>query len=232
MLSSGSLTILDPLMKKSLPYDTQRDLVPLCSVASVEQVLYLTSAQPFKTAAEFVAAAKEQPGKYTYAYASAFGRMNGELFQQASGVKLTSVPYRSTATGLTDVAAGRVDAFFADHVSAAPYVDSGKIRPLTVAGSKPFLFLPGVSPAAAIGIPGFDSTPTFSLYASSKVPKPTIDRLRELLAQVAKSDAWAAVIAKRQLGEFAVCGDELVRYHAKEVQRMRTVILDAGIEPQ
>jgi len=232
LFSSGSLAILDPLLKKDLPYDPTKDMTPVCSVGSVEQIMYMTASLPYKNVAEFVAAAKAEPGKFTYAYSSAFGRLNSELFQEATGTKLTGVPYRSTATGLTDVATGRVDLYFVDHGSAAAYSQAGKVRPMVVAGAKQIKSVPNVPTAVAAGIPSFDSTPTYSVYVPSKTPKGTTDRLRDLVAEALKSPAMAAVLEKRELGEFSLCGDAVVKYHQDERERLRKVITKAGIEPQ
>lgn len=229
LFSSGSLAVLDPLLK-NLPYDPVQDFAPVCSIGSLDNIMNMSASLPYKSVAEFITAAKAQPGKFTFAYSSALTRLAGELFQQASGIQLTGVPYRSSANGLTEVAAGMVDLFFIDHLSAGPYYQSGKIRPMVVAGSKPLTSMPDVPTAFASGVPGYDLSPLFSLYLPSKTPAATTNRLRELVGQALKTQAMTEMLKKRGLEESGICGDALVKNHLTEMDRLRQLIKKAGME--
>jgi tripartite-type tricarboxylate transporter receptor subunit TctC len=229
---SSSTTILDPLLKKSLPYDPSTDLAPVCGIARVGNILYVSAALPYKSTAELLAGAKAQPGKLSFANSSATTRLAGELFQQKAGVSLLSVPYRATSAGLTDVAGGQVSMMFIDQVSASPYVQSGKIRPLAASGSQRHKALPDVPSASEGGVPGYEIWPTIAVFLPAKTPTAIVAQLRDSVAQALKTPAFAATREKAGLEEFSPCGDALTKYQQSEMERWTQVIKNAGIEKQ
>jgi tripartite-type tricarboxylate transporter receptor subunit TctC len=229
---SSSTTILDPLLKKSLPYDPGKDLAPVCGIARVGNILYVSASLPYKNTGELLSAAKAQPGKLSFANSSATTRLAGELFQQTAGISLLSVPYKATSAGLTDVAGGQVSMMFIDQVSAAPYVQSGKIRPLAASGAQRHKALPDVPSAAEGGVPGYEIWPTIAVFLPAKTPAAITVQLRDAVAQATKAPAFAATREKAGLEEFAVCGDALTKYQQSEMERWAQVIKNAGIEKQ
>jgi tripartite-type tricarboxylate transporter receptor subunit TctC len=232
MFTSSSIPVLDPVVKKNQQFDPVRDFTPICTVGRTSNVMNVTGTSSYKTAAELIAAAKAQPGKITFAYSSATTRLAGELFQQAAGVKFTGVPYKTSATGLTDVAAGRVDLFFIDDVSAASFYQNGKLRPLAVAGPTRVRALPDTPTANEIGVPGYTIQPWFGVYASAKTPAPVVAQLRDLMAKAMKTPAATANVEKRGLSPMLLCGDEMAKLQRDEIELWRGVIKKAGIEPE
>lgn len=232
LFTSNSLTVLDPLMKKGQPYDALKDFAPVCAFASTSNVMNVTGSSEFKTVADVVAAAKAQPGKLTFGYASAVQRLAGELFQQAAGIKLTGVPYKSSLTALTEVAGGQVDLIFIDHVSAMPLYANGMVRPLAVAGAQRYKTMPDVPAASEAGVPGYDIHPWFGFYASAKTPPAVLAQMREAFGRAIKSPATASNMEKRDLQVLALCGDGQARHWADDVALTRRVLTKAGIEPQ
>lgn len=232
MFSSFSVSVLDPFLKKTMPYDPIKEFTAVCSVAKIDNIMNFSAALPHKSAAEFLADAKKQPGKFTFGYSSATTRLAGELFQQSAGIKLTGVPYRATVAGLTDVASGRVDLFFIDQTSAKAFYDSGKIKPMVVAGAQRLKSLPQVPSANEIGVPGYAIEPWFAVYISAKTPAATVVELESALKQSLKSPAMLALLERTGLQEFTLCGDELGKFMAQDIRRMGQVVKEAGIEKQ
>lgn len=232
MVTSSSIPVLDPLTKKSMQFDPIKDFVPICTIARTSNVMNITGTNPIKNAAELIAAAKAQPGKLTFAYSSATTRLAGELFQQAAGIKLTSVPYKASAAGLTDVASGVVDLFFIDHVSVAPLLQGNKLRSLAVAGDKRVGALPAVPTAREIGVPGYNIQPWFGVYVSAKTPPAVVAQVRELVSQALNAPAAKANMEKRGQDPILLCGDAMARFQADEIELWRGVLKKAGIEPQ
>jgi tripartite-type tricarboxylate transporter receptor subunit TctC len=232
MFTSNSLPVLDPLMKKNMPYDPVKDFAPVCTVARTSNVANITGSSPLKSAADIVAAAKADPGKITFAYASTTMRLGGELFQQTNGIKMTGVPYRSSVTALTDVAGGRVDLIFIDHVSAAPFYQNGTVRPVVVSGSQRFKALPGVPSADEAGVPGYRLLPWFGIYASAKTPPAVLAQVRAAVAEAVKAPATTANLEKRGLELMAVCGDAMAKQQQEEIEFWRAVLNKAGITPE
>lgn len=232
MFTSSSIPVLDPIVKKSMQFDPLKDFTPICTVGRTSNVLNVTGSSPIKTAAEFISTAKAQPGKLTFAYASATTRLAGELFQQAAGIQLTGVPYKASANGLTDTASGLVDAFFIDDISVGGFYASGKIRALAVSGPNRIRALPDTPSANEVGVPNYTIQPWFGVYVSSKTPPAVVTQLRELMGQAMKSPAAVAQSEKRGLVPLIVCGDAMHKLQMEEIELWRGVVKKAGIEPQ
>jgi len=232
LFGSGSLAVLDPLIKKNLPYRPAKDFAPICSVGSIDNIMNISGALSIDNVSDFIAEAKAKPDNYTFAYSSALTRLAGELFQEATGVKLKGIPYRSSANGLTEVAGGVVDLFFIDHISAGPYYESGRVKPLVVAGDKRLQSFPEVPAASEVGVAGYDLTPLFSLYLPSKTPADITNRLREVVGETLKTEAMANMLSKRGLEPSALCGEDLVKSHATDTERLREVVQRTGMEVQ
>ena len=232
MLTSSSLPVLAPLMNKSIPFDPVKDFMPICTVGRIDNVINMRSSLPFKTLAEFLAAAKAAPGKYTFAYSSATTRLGGELLQQETGIKLLGVPYKTTIAGLADVAADRVDLFFVDHVSVGAFYDSGKIKPIAVSGSRRLSAFPAVPTMAESGIPNYDLYPWFAVYVPARTPEPIAAQLRDAARKALEAPALQDWLSKGGFDKFVVCGDDLSKLQVSEMQRWGGVIKKANIEPQ
>jgi tripartite-type tricarboxylate transporter receptor subunit TctC len=232
MFTSSSIPVLDPVMKKNQQFDSVRDFTPICTVGRTSNVMNVTGSSSYKSAADIIAAAKAQPGKITFAYSSATTRLAGELFQQAAGVKFLGVAYKTSAAGLTDVAAGRVDLFFIDDVSAASLYQGAKVRPLAVAGATRIKALPNTPSGTEIGVPGYNIQPWFGVYASAKTPAPIVAQLRELMTKAMNTPAATANIERRGLSPMLLCGDDMARLQRDEIELWRGVTQKAGIEPE
>lgn len=232
MFSSSSISVLDPHVKKTLPYDPLKEFLPICGVAKIDNILNMTTKLSYKNAGEFLVDAKKQPGKFTFGYSSATTRLAGELFAQSAGIKLTGVPYRATAAGLTDVASGQVDLFFIDRTSVKPFHDSGRIKPMVVAGTQRLKSLPEVPAASEVGVPGYAIQPWFAVYVSAKTSAATVGNVSEALKRALKTPAFSAFLEKTGLQEFPICGDDISRFMLEDARRMGQVVKEAGIEKQ
>ncbi|MFT3721118.1 Bug family tripartite tricarboxylate transporter substrate binding protein [Pseudorhodoferax sp.] len=232
LFTSSSLTVLDPLMKMTMPYDPVHDFAPVCAVARTSNVMNITGSAPWKNVADVVAAAKAQPGKLTFAYASATTRLAGELFAQSAGIKLTGVPYRSSVTALTEVGGGQVDMMMIDHISATPFYQGGKLRPVAVAGVQRIKELPDVPSASEAGVPGYNLLPWFGVYASAKTPPAVLAQVREAVGQALASPASLASMDKRGLIPYPLCGEAFGKAQQDEIGVMQQVLDKAGIVRQ
>jgi tripartite-type tricarboxylate transporter receptor subunit TctC len=229
LVTSSSSAVLDGLLRKMPLFDPIKDLTPVCGISSVGMGLYISSALPYKNLQEFIAGAKAQPDKFSYAYATASGRLAAELFQQIAGVKLRGIPYRATAAGITAVATGEVDMIMNDPIGAAALYQAGKIRPLVVTAPARMKALPNVPFAAEAGLPGLEMMPWFGMFLPAKTPVPIVERLRQAMAKALASPAMVASRAKMDLEDFSLCGDALTRSQTADIVRWRQVIKKADI---
>jgi tripartite-type tricarboxylate transporter receptor subunit TctC len=130
------------------------------------------------------------------------------------------------------VVSGRVDLFFIDDVSAAPFYQNNRLRPLAVASPERIPSLPNVPSAPEIGVPGFSIRPWFGLYVSAKTPQPVVAQLRELMSRAMKGPVGTANLAKRGLSPLLACGDEMTKLQSDEMQLWKGVMQKSGIEAQ
>jgi tripartite-type tricarboxylate transporter receptor subunit TctC len=232
LFTSSSTTVLDPVLKKSLFFDPVKDIVPICSATQIDLFLYVTGSGPFKNVADLIAAAKAQPGKFTFAYSSATTRLAAELFALSAGIKLTGIPYKAVVGALTDVSSATVDMMVVDQVTGVPFVQGGKLRMLAVAAPTRSTFAPDVPTGPELGLADFTIAPWNGLFVSAKTAPETLQQLRELMRQATQSAAYKANIAKRSLTAFQVCGDDLAKYQRADIEKARRATKAAGIEPE
>jgi len=232
LFASSSITVLDPVLKKSLFFDPLKDIVPICSATQIDLFLYVTGSSPYKTVADLIAAAKAQPGKLTFAYSSATTRLAAELFALSAGIKLTGIPYKGVVGALTDVSSATVDMMVVDQVSGRSLVQSGRLRMLAIAAPQRSTFAPDVPTGPEAGLTDFTIAPWNGLFVSAKTPPTVVARLRTLVLQATKSPTYLANTEKRSLRPFHLCGESLARHQVADLERARRVTKAAGIEPE
>jgi tripartite-type tricarboxylate transporter receptor subunit TctC len=148
------LAVNQALFKK-LPYDPQKDLLPVVLVEKGPLVLMVNPKSPYKTVQDIVAAAKAKPGVLTFASGGIGGshQLSAELFKQTAGIDMIHVPYKGGAPAATDLMAGNVDMMFEQMYAAMPSIQAGKLRPLAVTSKARLPALPNVPTFAEAGLP-------------------------------------------------------------------------------
>lgn len=171
---------------KKLPYDPVKDFAPLTRVAMVPNLLVANPGKPYKSVRELVAYAKANPGRVNFASSGSGSsiHLSGELFNALAKVEMVHVPYKGSAPAVTDLVAGQVDVMFDNMPSAIQHVRSGRLRPLAVTTAKRSPDLPDVPTIAEAGVPGYEATSWFGLYAPAATPAPVLARLHAGLVKV------------------------------------------------
>ena len=188
--------ITNPFLMGKLPYDPEKDLVPVSQVAIVPSVLVVHKDVPAKTVKELIQYAKAHPGKLNFASAGlgATSHLAGELFKQAAGVDLVHVPYRGTGAALADLLSGQVQMAIDSIAVYKPHIDAGSLRAIGVSSLERSALLPGVPPIAD-DLKGFEGSPVNYIAVRGGTPQPVIDRLNRDLNAVLQSAE-----TKEQLG--------------------------------
>ncbi|HRO81078.1 tripartite tricarboxylate transporter substrate binding protein BugE [Alicycliphilus denitrificans] len=169
----------NPALYAKLPYDAVKDFAPITNVMSVPSVFVVHPGVPARTMQEFVALAKAQPGKYTFASpgTGSLGHANIENFMHLAGIELLHIPYKGAGQAMTDALAGQVNAMTDNLPSTLPNIQSGKLRPLAVLALKRSPVLPDVPTYAELGYPGMGDGGWFGLVAPAGTPKEIVTRL-------------------------------------------------------
>ena len=226
---------VNPSLKAKLPYSQDKDFAPVILVGISPNVVVVSADSPYKTFPEFLAAAKANPGKLSYASqgGGTSAHLAGELFNSIAGTKLTHVPYKGAGPALTDVIGGQVDVMFATASAVGSLVESGKLRALAVTTSTrsttPLLAkLPTV---AESGVPGYSAGSWYGYFAPAGTPPAVINRLNASIKKGTQTSAFKARVESEGLIIKAGSPEEFAKFVKAEELRWRTVIKDANISP-
>jgi tripartite-type tricarboxylate transporter receptor subunit TctC len=187
LLAIGSNNMINATLYEKLNFNFIRDIAPVASVARVPQVMEVTPSFPAKTVPEFIAHAKANPGKVSFASAGngSVAHVTGELFKMMTGVNMLHVPYRGAALALTDLIGGQVDLMFDNMPSSIEYIRAGRLRPLAVSTTTRLESLPDI-PTVGDFVPGFETSAWGGIGAPKDTPGEIIDKLnREINAALA-----------------------------------------------
>jgi tripartite-type tricarboxylate transporter receptor subunit TctC len=228
MFTSVSTQSVNPHLFKELTYDPLKDFIPLGGTMKVPLLMNAGPKLPFKTAREFVEAAKAEPGKYTYASISATTRLSGEMFAKAAGIKLLNVPYKSFADFVSDVLAGRTNIYFADGAAVLPYAAQG-MRSLATATATRVARFPDLPTMAEQGVPGLDIVGWHAAYVPANTPAAVVTVLRDALQKAVSSKVVKDYISNSGNEPLALFGEEFAAFQRAEYDKWGRAVRDAGL---
>jgi tripartite-type tricarboxylate transporter receptor subunit TctC len=230
--SVGPLTIAPHLMK--VAYDPVKDLAPITMGVNFPNVLVVHAGTGIKTFAEYVAYARKNPGKLDYASTGpgSASHLAGELLDDMARIDTTHIPYKGGAPALQDLLGGRVASYYSTLSTALPHIESGKLIPLASTGPKRLPALPNVPTIAESGYPGYSATNWYAFVASSKVPKPVLDRWNTELVKVLKSPEVVKELDQHGLTPQPGTRQELAQVIARESATWGRVIRERKITIQ
>jgi len=236
--SDGSLLLLGTIgihsahaVYPQLPYKPA-DIQPVIILGGVPCVIAVNNERPFRTLQELMDYAKANPGRLNFGSAGTGSstHMVGELFQQATGLKLTHVPYRGSSAAMNDLMGGQIDMMFELLTTAGPIVQAGRIRPLAVTSKNRSAVVPAVPTVSELAVPGFDGTGWFTVATSAGAPKATVDQfnrdINEILRAPDLQDTWK----KLALDIMGGSADEARAFVASETVKWNKVIQEARIK--
>lgn len=232
-VSSGNV-VINPYLYKKMPFDAEKDLVPVAAVAEAPQVIAVNKDVPAKTLKDLIALAKSKPGAITYASAGVGSTMHlaGDEFAHLAGVKMLHVPYRGAAPAVTDVISGVVQVI---SVSAGPImgvVRSGQLRVLAAAVPHRLSYFPDVPTSAEAGLPGFEMTTWFGLFAPAGTPDAIVKQLNGLVQDMLRDPATVKRLKDRFLEPMPSSQPEFAAFVKSEFPRWQKVVHDSGLKPE
>lgn len=225
---------VNPSLFKDLPYDINRDFAPITQIATVENVLVVGAASPYKTVADLVAAGKAG-ANLTYATpgAGSLAHLAAELFARGGGFAMRHVPYRGVSPALTDVLRGEVALTIAQLSTAKPLIDSGQLRALGLASRARSAVLPDVPIIAeAAGLPGFEAVSWYALMAPAGTPEAVIRKLQTEIARAIRRPEIGAALEAQGLKPVGGAPEELTAVIGEDTARWGKLIREADIQGQ
>ena len=218
---------------KKLNFDPTK-FEPVAVMTKFPNVLLVRQDFPAKTAQEFIAYAKANPGKINYASQGpgTTSHLTAELFTALTGAKMTHVPYRGTGPALNDLVAGHVDLIFMELSSAMKLNEGGKARILAVATDKRLDALKDIPTMIEAGVPGFISDTWNAISAPPKTPAAIVAKLNKAMNDIISASDTKKRFADLDLIAVGGTPAEMRKLMQEETARWSDVIKKAGIEPE
>jgi tripartite-type tricarboxylate transporter receptor subunit TctC len=226
----GPIAVAPHLMQ--LGYDPVRDLAPITMGVNFPNVLVVHPSLNVKTLSEFIALAKKEPGKLTYA-ATGVGsasHLAGELFNQRAGVEILHVPYKGGAAAMVDLLGGRISAYYSTPSTAEPHIKSGKLIALATTGLKRSAMFPDLPTIAESGYPGFNASNWYAYLAPAKTPEATLDRLNTEIVRALNDPEVRSQLAQHGLVPDPMTRKELADFIDAESRTWAKVVKERNIK--
>jgi tripartite-type tricarboxylate transporter receptor subunit TctC len=197
LLGGTNLNSIIPAIYKNLDYDPVKSFTPVASIASDGMVMVVNPSVPAKTVAEFVAQAKQHPGKLKYGSAPGIAsHLASELLKYRAGIDVPFIPYRGGAPAITDVLGGQIDMLFNNKAVLLALIRDHKLRPLAVVADKRWPELPDVPTMQEAGFPGFPTDIIYGLLAPAGAPDAVVEKLNAAVNKAMQSEAFRVGLAK------------------------------------
>lgn len=233
LLGSTALTMNAAVTRKQ-SYDVQRDFAPLSLVFEQPGVMVVHPSVAANSVQELIALARAQPGKLRYGSSGVGSVINlvTELFKYQAKVDITHVPYKGIAPAIVDLTGGQIEMVISGMTNAAPLVKSGKLRALGVTSKRRVAVLPEVRPIAEQGLPNFETSTWYGLFAPAATPGAIVTRLSHELVQVANSSEVRERFATQGGEARSSTRAEFAAVIERDLNTWRDVVRSAGLRAE
>ncbi len=227
MLAANSGLTINQHVYKKLPYDPERDYMPITQLTSGGNVMVVHPSVAAKSVSEFIALAKAQPGKLNYATTGTGNVLGIANFTKSANINMTPIAYKGTGQAVIELIGGHVQMFMMNPLVAIPHVKSGKLRALGVTSLERNIALPDLPTVHESGLPNFKYLTWHSILAPVATPRPIINRLN---AELVKALNAPDVKQKIQGEGLSVVGNKpedvmaLIKAESKETAELVKVI--------
>ena len=228
LASPAEIAVLPHLQK--IPYNVERDLLPVSLAVVTPLVLVVHPSLPARTVKELIAVARARPGELTYASAGTGGvqHLAGELLKINTKVDVVHVPYKGAGPAMPDLIGGQVAMFFSGMPPAMPHVRSGKLRALAVTTLRRSPAAPDVPTMAEAGVAGFDISNWFAYFVPAATPADVVARLNAEIVRALKLPDVTARLADVGAETAGTSPDELARFARAESEKFAKLIRVSG----
>ena len=218
-----------PSIYSKLDYDIEKDFIPVALISRPPHVVAVNLKVPAKSLDEFIAYARVNDLDYASGGAGTMHHLGGELFNMLAKTHLRHVPYRGSGPAMQDLLAGHVPIMFDALGTSAPQIAAGNLRGLAVTTTERVRALPDVPTSAQAGLPGFEFSTWYGVFAPKGTPEAAIERMTKEIKAALQSPAIKATWEKNGSDIPDVSGDKFQKLVSSDVVRWHKVIEEAGI---
>jgi tripartite-type tricarboxylate transporter receptor subunit TctC len=219
LLASGSSHTIAPALYPKLGYDPARDFIAVVPFGISPNVLVVSPASSFKTAADLVAAAKARPGALTFSSVGVGSatHMSAERFRMSAGIDALHIPFKGGAEAMSEVIAGRVDFFFGPPALVGPHIRDGKLLALAVNGTTRSPSFPNVATTRELGFVDAEYPIWYGLFVPSRTQREVVDRLRDETAKALQAPKVRDRLAALAVDPMPVTAPEFETFVQNEI---------------
>lgn len=185
VMGTGGLTILPSLYTK-LPFHPLKDFQPVSQLVRIQNVMVVHPSLPAKTLKEFIALAKANPGKITYASTGVGNppHLAGELLKTMAGIDIYHVAYKADNAVMPDLIGGRLEMFISPLAVALPFIEAKRLRAIAVTAKTRAASMPDVPTMDEAGLKGYEITSWYGILAPAGIPQDVIERMNGALLKI------------------------------------------------
>jgi tripartite-type tricarboxylate transporter receptor subunit TctC len=232
VLTATSQISIAPALYRNLAIDPLTDLVPVAPVAQAPQLLVVSAKLGVGTLGELVALARSQPGKLNYVSLGPGTTVHlaGDAFARLAHVDIVPVQYRGTAPGITDMITGAVQMISVGIAPVMSFIESGDLRVLAAATPRRLPYLPDVPTAAEAGVPGYEMTTWFGLFAPRGTPAPIVDALNGYVRAFLADATASKRLTDMLVDPMSMSAAEFAAFLAADAAKWRRLVKEAGLD--
>ena len=224
---------INPSLRK-LPFDTIKDFAPVVLAGTLPLVLVVNPDVPAKSVAELIALARSKPRGINFANSGngTTAHLAGELFNRMAGTQMVSVNYKGGGPAVSDLLGGHVQVYFSTIPSVVQHIQAGKLRALAVTGKERSPEMPDIPTVAESGLPDFEVTAWFGIFAPAQTPQPVVARLNTELVKILAMADVREKLANHGVEPGGGSPESLGRFLVSEVAKWGDVVREAGIRTE
>jgi tripartite-type tricarboxylate transporter receptor subunit TctC len=230
ILSTTSTHVINPLLYKNISYNPSTDFAPVSLVAQSPNILVSSPKFDAKSVADVIARAKAAPGTLNVATGATMHLLNGGMFKSMANISWVDVPYKGSGPAINDLIAGQVDLMFDQLPSSLPQVQGGRLKAVAVTSQKRTTIAPDIPTIAESGLPAFESTSWWGVFAPPKTPPEILAKLNAAIGQALADPKLLASFKNMGLEAWQSTPEELAKLLVDERAKWQKVIADNEIE--